>query len=180
MFSIVRRVVAVGALVALSATAAQAQVSFREIRFDAVSFTSVDGSTAFSLGGPVSPYGALLGGTVSVALGFYLNDKIALEPSLNIFSITPDGGDATTVTSFGLAAPFYLTSGKSGLFVSPNLSYAKITDQDATMDLGAEVGYKKPINNNISWRAAAGIRTGDSTNDEMAIMASFGISVFLK
>lgn len=181
MLSIVRRAVAVAGLVALSATAAQAQVSFREIRFDALSFVTVDGSTALSIGGPVNPYGALLGaGSVSVALGFYLNDKIALEPSLNIFTITPDGSDATTVTTFGLAAPFYLTSGKSGLFISPNLSYAKITDQDAMMDIGAEVGYKKPINDNISWRAAAGFRTGDSTADEMAIMASFGISVFLK
>jgi hypothetical protein len=180
MLSIVRRVVAVGALVALSATAAQAQVSFREIRFDLASFMTVDGSTALSLGGPVNGYGSVLGGSVSVATGFYLNDKIALEPSLTIFSTTPDGGDATTVTSFGLAAPFYLTSGKSGLFISPNLSYAKITDTDARMDIGAEVGYKKPINNNLSWRAAAGLRTGDSTNDEMALMASFGISVFLK
>lgn len=180
MLSVLRRAVAVASLVVVSASVAQAQIQLREIRFDAASFTSVDGNSTFSLGGPVNPYGGLLGSPVSVALGVYLNDKIALEPSFNYFNVKPDGGDATSVLSFGLAAPFYLTSGKSGIFVAPNLSMMKITDQDNMIDFGAEVGYKKPINNMFSWRAAAGIRTGDSTDDEMAIQASFGFSIFIK
>jgi hypothetical protein len=180
MLSVLRRAVAVGALVAVSATAAQAQITFREIRFDAASFVTADGSSTFSLGGPSSPYGSLLGAPVSVSLGFYLNDKIALEPSVSFVNTKPDGGDATSITTIGLAAPFYLTSGKSGIFISPNLNMMKITDQDNMIDFGAEVGYKRPINNNFSWLAAAGFRTGDSTNDEMAIQATFGFSIFLK
>ncbi len=180
MLSVFRRAVAVASLVVISASAAQAQVSFREIRLDVASVVSSDGNTVLSLGGPTSRIGGLVGTPASVALGFYLNDKLALEPSFSITNVSPDVGDATTFIGFGLWAPFYLESGKSGIFIAPGLEILKATDVDAQLDFGADVGYKKPINDNLSWRAAAGFRTGDSTNDELALVATFGFSIFLK
>lgn len=184
MLSVIRRAVAVASLMVVSASAAQAQIELREIRIDLASFYTVDGNTTLTLGGPTNRVGGMIGGMigspVSVALGVYLNDKIALEPSFSIVNFSPDVGDATTFISFGLAAPYYLQSGKAGLFVSPNLDIIKATDVDAQIDFGADVGYKKAINDNLSWRAAAGFRTGDTTNDELALIATFGFSWFLK
>lgn len=180
MLSVIRRAVAVASLMVVSASAAQAQIELREIRIDLASFYTVDGNTALTLGGPTNRIAGMIGSPVSVALGVYLNDKIALEPSFSIVNFSPDVGDATTFISFGLAAPYYLQSGKAGLFVSPNLDIIKATDVDAQIDFGADVGYKKAINDNLSWRAAGGFRTGDTTNDELALIATFGFSWFLK
>lgn len=180
MLSVIRRAVAVASLLVVSSSVAQAQVDLREIRIDFASLTSVDGNTVFSLGGPSSRIGGLAGSPVSVALGVYLSDKIALEPSFSIVNISPDVGDATTFIGFGLWAPYYLNSGKEGVFLAPGLEILKQSDVDAMIDFGADVGFKKAINDNLSWRAAAGFRTGDMTNDELAIVATFGFSWFLK
>lgn len=182
MLSVLRRAVAVAALVALSAGAVEAQITIREIRVDIASFTTFDGNTVLDLGGPTSRAGALVPGPAKVAVGVYLNDKIAIEPSLSITNIAPDVGDATTFIGFGVFAPYYFQGdgGRNGLFVAPGIDIWKQTDVDALIDFGADVGYKKAINDNISWRAAGGFRTGDSTNDELAIVGTFGLSVFWK
>lgn len=180
MLSVIRRAVAVASLVVVSASAAQAQIELREIRIDLASVTSVDGNTVLSLGGPTSRIGGLAGAPASVSLGVYLNDKLAIEPSFSIVNVSPDVGDATTFIGLGVWAPYYLNSGKAGLFVAPGVELLKATDVDAQIDFGADVGYKRAINDNVSWRAAAGFRTGDSTNDELALVATFGFSWFLK
>ena len=180
MLSVLRRAVAVASLLVVSASVAQAQIELREIRIDLASVSSFDGNTVFALGGPTNRITGLTGGPASVAVGIYLNDKIALEPSLSLVNVSPDVGDATTFIGFGLAAPYYFNSGKAGLFVAPNIEILKATDIDANIDFGADIGYKKAINDNLSWRAAAGFRTGDTTNDELAIVGTFGFRFFLK
>jgi hypothetical protein len=116
----------------------------------------------------------------TIALGIYLNDKIAIEPSLSIANFSPDGGDATTFIGLGVAVPYYLAGdrGRSGVFVAPVLNIGKITDVDATTDFGIDVGYKKKMNDKISWSAAGMFRTGDSTDPESMLGARFGLSVF--
>lgn len=171
MLSIVRRVVAVGALVAVSAGALQAQVRVEEIRLDVISFVTQDGYRELSIGAP----GA-------AAIGIYLNDNLSLEPSVFISNIK--FGDADAVNAFGLGvfAPYYFAGdrGRSGLFVAPGLQIMKFGDADAMIDFGADVGFKKPMSDKVSWRAAAGLRTGDSTGDELQVGASFGFSVFFR
>jgi hypothetical protein len=171
MLSVLRRAVAVAALVALSAGAVEAQLSIEEIRLDVAGFRTVDGNSEFGVAAP----GA-------VAIGIYLNDKLALEPSFSFTNFSPDVGDSFSITTFGLFAPFYIAGdrGRNGLFVAPGLEIAKITDIDAAIDFGADIGYKKAMNDKVSWRAAANLRTGDSTNDEMSIGATFGFSIFWK
>lgn len=174
MRSVLRSAVVAAALVATSAVTAEAQgmggMKVEEIRVDVANLTMV--SNAFTTIGVGIP------GTV--ALGIYLNDKIALEPSLGLSSFTPDGGDAVTTITVGVMVPYYLAGdrGHNGFFVAPGLMIRKITDVDALVDFGADFGYKKAMNDKVSWSAAAVFRTGDSTDPESLIGARFGLSVF--
>lgn len=169
MLSVLRRAVAVASLVAVSAGAAQAQLKVEELRVDVAGLTAMGGSTMFEGGIPGS-----------LALGIYLNDKIALEPTLGVFHFSPDGGDATTMISVGVFAPYYLAGdrGRSGLFVAPGVMVTKITDIDAQIDFGADVGFKKAMNDKVSWSVAGTFRGGDSYDPDSAIGARFGFSVF--
>jgi hypothetical protein len=171
MLSVLRRTVAVAALVALSAGAVEAQLSVEEIRLDVASFQSYDGFRALSVAGPGS-----------VAIGVYLNDNIAIEPAFIFANTKQDPFDAVNFVAFSVFAPYYLAGdrGRSGVFIAPGLQWSKFGDNDAAIDFGADIGYKKPINDKVSWRAAANIRTGDSTNDDLSIGGTFGFSIFWK
>lgn len=180
MLSVIRRAVAVASLLVVSSSAAQAQVELREVRIDFASLTTLDGSTVISLGGPSRRIGGFLSAPASVALGVYLNDKLALEPSLSLTTIQPDNRDLTLFIGLGLWAPYYFDSGRSGLFVAPGLELLHVTEEDLMLDVGADFGFKTAVNDNLSWRIAAGFRTGDMTANKLALNATVGFSWFLK
>lgn len=171
MRSVLRRAFAVAALVGASAVSAQAQMGglkVEEIRIDLAAINITNGTFL----------GAGIPG--SVALGVYLNDKIALEPTLGFNYAKPDGAaDGTTAISLGVMAPFYFSGdrGRSGLFVAPGVMITKVTDVDAAIDFGADVGFKGKMSDKVSWRAAAQLRDGDSFADA-SIGGVFGLSVF--
>lgn len=169
MRSALRRAVAVASLVVVSATVAQAQLRVEEIRVDLAQLQSAGGTTLLGAGIPGS-----------VALGIYLNDKIALEPTLGFAYIKPDGVDAATIITLGVFAPYYFAGdrGHNGLFVAPGLEISKQTDVDASIDFGADIGYKKAITQKVSWTLAGTVRAGDSYDPDTAIGARFGLSVF--
>jgi hypothetical protein len=171
MRSVLRRAFAVAALVGASAVSAQAQMGglkVEEIRIDLASINITNG-TFLQAGLPGS-----------VALGIYLNDKLALEPTLGFAYFKPDGApDGTTVLSLGVMAPFYFAGdrGHSGLFVAPGVMIGKVSDQDAAIDFGVDLGFKGKMSDKVSWRAAAQLRDGDSFGDA-SIGGVFGLSVF--
>jgi hypothetical protein len=178
MRSFVRNSVLALALVTV-ASAAQAQDRReKELRIDLVGLQSVDGTTVLDIGLP---------GTV--ALGIYMNNKIAIEPMVNFLSISGDGNSANQL-SVGVFVPYYFKgdTGRNGLFLSPGLLYSKIggdNPQDGTVDFGVDVGLKKSMRDNVSMRFAVGVRTGDSYEDingdsQIGIAAAFGIGVFWK
>ncbi len=169
MLSAIRRAVAVASLVAVSSTVAQAQVKVEELRVDVAALQMMGGDMVFGAGIPGS-----------VALGIYLNDKLALEPTLGFGYFKPDGFDATTVLTLGVFAPYYFAGdrGHNGLFVAPGVEITKMTDIDAAIDFGADVGYKKAISPKVSWSAAATFRAGDSYDPDSMIGGRFGLSVF--
>lgn len=175
MLSIVRRVVAVAALVAVSASVAQAQVKVEEVRVDLATLAMIDGNTVMNLGN-----GGNLLMPAGITLGIYLNDKIALEPTVGFFYFKPDGGDAVSQFQLGVFAPYYFTGdrGHNGLFVAPGVMITKQTDVDAAIDFGADVGYKKAMSDKVSWAAAATFRTGDTYDPDSVIGARFGFSIF--
>lgn len=169
MLSVLRRAVAVASLVAVSASVAQAQLKVEELRVDLAQFQSAGGTSILGAGIP--------GG---IALGIYLSDKIALEPTLSLAYIKPEGVDAITIISLGVFAPYYFAGdrGHNGLFVAPGVEISKATDVDAAIDFGADVGYKKAISQKVSWTVAGTVRAGDSYDPDTAIGARFGLSVF--
>ena len=179
MYSFARKTVLATALVVAAASVAQAQERReKELRIDLVQIQSVDGTTVANIGIPGS-----------VALGIYMNNKVAIEPVVNFLSISGDGISGNELT-FGLFVPYYFKgdTGRNGLFVSPGLEYGKVggdNPQDGTLDYGVDVGWKKSMRDNVAMRFAAGLRTGDSYEDvngdsQIGIGASFGISVFWK
>lgn len=171
MRSVLRRAFAVAALVGASAVTAQAQMGglkVEEIRIDLASINITNG-TFLEAGLPGS-----------LALGIYLNDKLALEPTLGFGYIKPDGAaDGVTLLSLGVMAPFYFAGdrGHSGLFVAPGVMITKVTDVDAAIDFGVDLGFKGKMSDKVSWRAAAQLRDGDSFTDA-SIGGVFGLSVF--
>ena len=169
MLSVIRRAVAVASLVAVSASVAQAQLKVEEIRVDVAGLGLAGGNTMFNAGIPGQ-----------VALGVYLNDKIALEPTLGLGYFKPDGGDGVSTITLGVFAPYYLAGdrGRNGLFVAPGVLITKITDIDAAIDFGADVGYKKAMSDKVSWSLAGTVRAGDSYDPDSMIGARFGFSVF--
>jgi hypothetical protein len=174
MVSVLRRAVAVASLVAVSAGSAQAQMgtigmggmSLEEIRVNLVGLTSSDGGTSIGLNFPGS-----------LALAFYLNDKIAIEPMVGFNMFSPDVGDASSTISLGVLVPYYLGSdrGVSGLFIAPGFNFSKTTDIDATTSIGAEFGLKKAWKEKISWRVAGAFWTSDGNS---TIGVNAGLSMF--
>jgi hypothetical protein len=171
MRSVLRRAFAVVALVGASAVSAQAQMGglkVEEIRIDLASINITNG-TFLEAGLPGS-----------LALGIYLNDKIALEPTVGFAYLKPDGApDGTSILSLGVMAPFYFAGdrGHSGLFVAPGVMIAKATDEDAAINFGVDLGFKGKMSDKVSWRAAAQLRDGDSFGDA-SIGGVFGLSVW--
>lgn len=171
MRSVLRRAFAVAALVGASAVSAQAQMGglkVEEIRIDLGAINITNG-TSLAAGIPGS-----------LALGLYLNDKLALEPTLAFGYSKPDGAaDGTTAIGLGVMAPYYFSGdrGHSGLFVAPGVMITKVTDIDAAIDFGADIGFKGKMSDKVSWRAAAQLRDGDSYGDA-SVGGVFGLSIW--
>jgi len=174
MVSVLRRAVAVASFVALSAGTAQAQMgtigiagmNLEEIRVNFVSLSSNDGGTGIGLNFPGS-----------LALAFYLNDKIAIEPTVGFNMFSPEVGDSFSTISLGVLVPYYLGTdrGVSGLFIAPGFNFSKTTDVDATTAIGAEFGIKKAWKEKISMRVAGTFWTSDGNS---TIGANAGLSLF--
>lgn len=175
----VRKALVLAALMVVAVPSLEAQERrTKEVRLDLVGFETVDGNSEFGFGLP---------GTV--ALGIYLNKNIAIEPQVSFSSFSGDGFSAN-VLQFGAFLPYYFRGdfGQNGLFVAPGLTYSKAggdLDSDGVVDFGVDVGVKKSIRENLSWRLAGTIRTGDSYEDaagdsQIAIGARFGIGIFWK
>lgn len=163
------------AMVAVTADPLAAQGRQKEIRLDFLSLQTSDGNTAIAAGFPGS-----------VALAFYMNPNVAIEPQVGIlYTSTEDaaGNDESgTILTGGLFVPFYFNNdmGRSGMFISPGLEISKGTGDsefDARVDYGVDVGMKMTRSDRISSRLALTLRDGDSFGDPV-LGAVFGIGLF--
>jgi hypothetical protein len=179
MHSFVRKTMLATALLVAASSMVQAQERReKELRIDVAGLESNDGTTTFGVGLP---------GTV--ALGIYMNNKIAIEPTISFNGISGDGNSVSFLQA-GVFVPYYFKgdTGRNGLFVSPGLMYSKIggdIDGDGMIDFGVDVGVKRSMRDNVAMRIAANIRTGDSYEDAngdstIGVGASFGIGIFWK
>ena len=122
----------------------------------------------------------------SVALAFYMNESVAIEPQLGLLFVSGEDGAGDdfsgTELSAGLFVPFYLKgdTGRSGFFMSPGLLITKGTgdlETDAAVDYGIDVGMKMTRNDRVSTRFAVTLRDGDSFADA-TLGATFGVGLF--
>lgn len=155
----------VGAALALGlASTSNAQgLKLHEVRLDMASL-NLTGGTSLSLDFP---------GSASV--GLFFNEKMALEPSVSIF--TEKGFNAYSIGT-GLAYYFQGNHGKSGVFVAPVVGLSKVKGSDSQVNYGADAGLKIPMKDKVSFRLAGTLRDGDSYND-VAFGVSFGISFYI-
>jgi len=179
MNSFVRKTMLTTALLVAASSMVEAQDRReKELRIDVAGLQSNDGTTTFGVGLP---------GTV--ALGIYMSNKIALEPTISFNSISGDGASASFM-EVGLFVPYYFKgdTGRNGLFVAPGFMYGKVGGDfasDATIDFGVDVGVKKSLRDNVAMRIAGNVRTGDSYEDAngdstIGFGATFGIGIFWK
>lgn len=171
--SLLRRSLVLGAAaLALGATTASAQMMSKpkEVRIDMLSVQTSDGTTGLVAGFP---------GTLAIAV--YMNDNIAIEPSVMLSFLSADGFSGGEY-GLGVAVPYYLAGdqGKTGFFVAPVIELMAgfgDLEYDMLMDFGVDLGLKRAWKGNVGQRLALNIRTGDSTADELAFGATFGISL---
>jgi hypothetical protein len=171
MKSFVRGSLLVAAIAMAAATSpVGAQGRDKEIRLDMLSLQTSDGNTAIGAGFP---------GTL--ALAFYMNQNIAIEPQVGLMFLSGDGAEGSVITA-GVFAPWYFAgdAGRTGFFVSPGVEFSKGSgdfEGDAVIDFGADLGLKMRYRENISTRFALTLRDGDSFN-ESVIGATFGVGLF--
>jgi hypothetical protein len=139
-----------------------------EIRIDLAGLSTTNGTRLF---------GGIPG---AIALGIYVSDAVALEPRASFEYVNPDvkpeGESGSLNLDFGVYAPVYFSGnrGRSGIFVAPGISITKRADTDATIDVGADIGYKVRSSDRLSWRVAAELRNFD----QMELGGRFGLSIF--
>lgn len=127
----------------------------------------------------------------NVSAAFYLNEMIALEPTI-LYAYTKNEGasNATTALGLNLAVPIYLKRGfgrEGGLFVAPYVGYMRLSTGGASASqnlFGANVGTKIKIMDCLFWRAQVGAEMGlenktDGIPKYTDLNASFGLSVYL-
>lgn len=172
MKSLVRTAV-VASLVAWSASIgaapAQAQNPI-ELRATFFRFITSDGNNAFQLVFP----GAL-------AMAFYMNPQVAIEPSISLLRLEDDDDESVTLLTAGLFLPIHFQpGGRQGFFIAPGIELshtsADVAD-DTSLDYGLDVGMKWAVRERISSRLAFTIRDGDSSDDAV-LGVSFGIGLF--
>ena len=189
MLSVFRRTLAAAAVVGAASLPVQAQLQFgpvkiEEFRLDFANLMMIsDAGNLLGVGAPQTS--ASIGATLmpaNVALGIYLNDKVALEPTISYMTVSPDDSDNTTITVLGVAVAYYFAGdrGKSGWFVAPSVRMLMMTDSDDINDIGIDIGYKKPMNSMVSWSFAATYRDSDMFPDNTIIGARAGVSIFLR
>lgn len=158
MKGIVKGLAAAGLGLALVANTAHAQKPGPEFGIQFVSFDMMnqDGdnnnTTNFGLGS----------GNVTVA--FYINEMIAIEPSLQygMTSFEVDGADATSTLAFTVGVPIYLKKGwgkAGGFFVEPAVGITRFDpgagDAISQNLVAVAVGTKLRITDDLYWRIQA-------------------------
>jgi len=177
------RILAATALT-LGATAltAQAQEKATELTGGIIGLqvTSVDGSDN-------SLFEVATGGAY-VAMGFYLNPGLALEPTLSGYYASSDGSHYSVFT-IGVAVPYYFQGGwgRKGVYLAPRVNWtnysASDVDSQSQFGLGLALGTKVALNDAAALRIQGSFDygfEGDVLPSTTAFGASLGLSVFLK
>ena len=129
----------------------------------------------------------------SLALGFYMSPRMAIEPTLaaSVLSSSGSSGSSTTLTilSLGVAVPYYFTGrwGRKGLYLAPRVAYNSFsgtgTSSTSQVAMGLGLGTKVRLNDMAALRLQANFDYGLENSNAVATTsfgAFLGLSVFLK
>jgi len=196
MKGIVKGLAAAGLGLALVANTAHAQKPGIELGVNLVGFASInpDGdnnnATVMNLGA-ASIGGAAPSAGSAVTGAWYLNEMIAIEPTLGWGRLKLEGSDATTFMTLGVGVPIYLKKGwgkAGGLFVTPFVGIARASaggaDAISQTHFGANVGTKMKLggSDNVFWRVQVGFDMGQENDDfvkSTTMGGQFGLNVYL-
>lgn len=195
MKGIVKGLAAAGLGLALVANTAHAQKPGVELGVNLVGFAAInpDGdnnnATVMNIGA-ASIGGAAPSAGSAVTAAWYLNEMIAIEPALGFGRLKLEADDdATTFMSLSVGVPIYLKKGwgkAGGLFVTPFVGMIRATaggaDAISQTHLGANVGTKMSISDNVFWRVQVGFDMGQKNDDfakSTTIGGQFGLNVYL-
>ena len=196
MKGIVKGLAAAGLGLALVANTAHAQKPGVELGVNLLGFASInpDGddnnATVMNIG-TASLGGAAPSTGSAVTAAWYLNEMIAIEPALGWGRLKLEADDdATTFMSIGVGVPIYLKKGwgkAGGLFVTPFVGIFRMSaggaDAVSQTHLGANVGTKMRITDNVFWRAQVGFDMGQENDDfakSTTMGGQFGLNVYLR
>jgi len=144
-----------------------------------------DGVFALATGGVSGGAFSVLGGG-TLALGFYLSPRLAIEPTIAA-SVLSGSGSTVSIIGFGASVPYYFNRnwGRKGLYFAPRVTYNSLSGggQSATqVALGLGFGTKVPLNEMAALRVQANFDYGfeGDVPATTSFGAFFGLSVFLK
>lgn len=120
----------------------------------------------------------------SVRFGYFLTDRISVEPNLTYSRFSPEDGAASSsyFTSLGVAYHVPADRSKPQLFVQP---YLGLSGSEGGSDgsfalIGAAVGVKLPLAERVVLRTSANYDRGLSEGDNSFFGVRAGFSVYLR
>jgi hypothetical protein len=120
----------------------------------------------------------------SVRVGYFLTDRVSVEPNVTYSRFTPEEGarSSSYFASVGIAYHLQADRSKPQLFVQPYLgiSGSEGGSDDAFALIGATVGFKLPLAERVVLRTSANYDRGLSDGDNSFIGVRTGFSVYLR
>jgi hypothetical protein len=169
---------AVAAVLVLLAAPARAQGHPVELGIDAGGTLDLSGSNAVVVGLPVQDFRA----------GFYLSERVSIEPRVALNYLDGDGGDAIVAGTVQLGPVLHFTPdrGRAQAYVRPygGLNFIKVGgESDAQVALGGALGVKVPMGERLATRIEGSFTHGfdsSSSGGGNALGLTAGLSFYTR
>ena len=159
-------------LIILTLTALTMSLSFAQ-------FTKETKSAGGTLGWYSSSYdGEAVASALTIApsVGYFVIDNVGVNVGLAMVTVTPEGGDGLTSTSFGLGAKYYMNNIYGG--GSYNSYNSGVEGADAMTNLLIEAGYLYGLSDNVFLDAGFDYTMGMGDNKAGGLFLGVGIVTF--
>ena len=159
-------------LMILTLTALTISLSFAQ-------YTEGTKSAGGTLGWASSTYdGDALATSLMIApsVGYFVIDNVGVNVGLAMVTVTPDGGDGVTSTSFGLGAKYYMNNIYGG--GSYNSYNSGVEGVDAMANLLIEAGYLYGLSDNVFLDAGFDYSMGMGDNKAGGMSLAVGVVTF--
>ena len=113
--------------------------------------------------------------TVNPSVSYYFMDNLAALVALNMTTMTPEGGDASTDTGFGLGAQYHITGN-----IYAGGTYNSMTPEggDAAAHLNLRAGYLHGCSDNVFLDVNGNYKMGMGDNKAGGMTLGVGVVAF--